>query len=84
GTAKSTAYQVIVGENNMSMDEVQSPISALAFHHWVWKSNFIALIILLELRVESLNLPFHCPTLFNKLMNAQSVGRISGMHIGRC
>ncbi|KAJ1352341.1 hypothetical protein KIN20_008658 [Parelaphostrongylus tenuis] len=25
GTAKSTAYQVIVGENNMSMDEVQSP-----------------------------------------------------------
>ncbi|KAJ1373150.1 hypothetical protein KIN20_035490 [Parelaphostrongylus tenuis] len=35
GTAKSTAYQVIVDENNMSMDEVQSLILALTFHHQI-------------------------------------------------
>ncbi|KAJ1356308.1 hypothetical protein KIN20_014002 [Parelaphostrongylus tenuis] len=33
GTAKSTAYQVIVDENDMSMNEVQSLILALTFHH---------------------------------------------------
>ncbi|KAJ1369672.1 hypothetical protein KIN20_031185 [Parelaphostrongylus tenuis] len=35
GTAKSTAYQVIVDENDMSMDEVQSLILALTFHHQI-------------------------------------------------
>ncbi|WKX92805.1 hypothetical protein Q1695_010667 [Nippostrongylus brasiliensis] len=35
GTAKSTAYQVIADENNMSMDEIQSLMVALSFHHQI-------------------------------------------------
>uniref|UniRef100_A0A0K0D1W5 Piwi domain-containing protein n=1 Tax=Angiostrongylus cantonensis TaxID=6313 RepID=A0A0K0D1W5_ANGCA len=35
GTAKPTAYQVIVDENEMSMDETQALLLALAFHHQV-------------------------------------------------
>ncbi|KHJ81583.1 piwi domain protein, partial [Oesophagostomum dentatum] len=35
GTAKPTSYQVIVDENDMSSDEVQSLMLALSFHHQV-------------------------------------------------
>ncbi|KAK6059501.1 piwi domain protein [Cooperia oncophora] len=35
GTAKPTSYQVIVDENDMSMDEVQSLMLALTFHHQI-------------------------------------------------
>ncbi|ETN68828.1 hypothetical protein NECAME_05417 [Necator americanus] len=35
GTAKSTSYQVIVDENDMSSDEVQSLMLALSFHHQI-------------------------------------------------
>ncbi|KAL6724195.1 hypothetical protein Aduo_019104 [Ancylostoma duodenale] len=35
GTAKATSYQVIVDENNMSSDEIQSLMLALTFHHQI-------------------------------------------------
>ncbi|KAK5983142.1 hypothetical protein GCK32_001347 [Trichostrongylus colubriformis] len=35
GTAKPTSYQVIVDENDMTMDEVQSLMLALTFHHQI-------------------------------------------------
>ncbi|EYB95206.1 hypothetical protein Y032_0162g3407 [Ancylostoma ceylanicum] len=35
GTAKATSYQVIVDENNISSDEIQSLMLALTFHHQI-------------------------------------------------
>ncbi|VDM60102.1 unnamed protein product [Angiostrongylus costaricensis] len=41
GTSKPTAYQVIVDENDMSMDEAQSLLLALTFHHQLKRMGII-------------------------------------------
>ncbi|KHJ76542.1 piwi domain protein [Oesophagostomum dentatum] len=36
GTAKSTSYQVLVDENDLSSDELQAMMHGLAFHHQIF------------------------------------------------